>query len=38
MSADSAPRPDGIGLGLYAAAWTTAKQAIMRFLRVFHDE
>lgn len=38
MSADSAPGHDGVGPVFYAAAWTTAKPAIMRFLRAFHDK
>jgi len=38
MCAYSAPGPDGVGPGLYAAAWTAVKPAIMRFISAFHNE
>jgi hypothetical protein len=34
----SAPGPDGVGLGFYAATWMSVKPALMRFLHAFHDE
>jgi hypothetical protein len=36
MAADSAPGPDGVGLGFYAAAWDSVKDDVMSFLNAFH--
>jgi hypothetical protein len=36
MAADSAPGPDGVGPGFYAAAWGSVKDDVMSFLNAFH--
>jgi hypothetical protein len=38
MWPDSAPGPDDVGPGFYAAAWTITKPTIMHILWAFHDE
>jgi hypothetical protein len=38
MCAYNAPGPDGVGPGLYAAAWAAVKPVIMRFISAFHNE
>ena len=34
----SAAGPDGVGPGFYAAAWTSVKPVLMRFLHAFHNK
>ena len=36
MNSNSAPGPDGLGLGFYKAAWHTVEQDVMHFLNDFH--
>jgi len=36
MNANSAPSPDGIGHGLYKAAWRSVGKDVMHFLNAFH--
>lgn len=38
MDSNSAPGPDGVGPGFYAAAWPLVRPAIMDFLDAFYDE